>query len=166
MNLGLQYQKYLDWLEDRGQFWPSFARHQETPGPAGSPESCPERAAEGLKILMVHGSLRLDDSQTQLMLRIGAACGFDPAATSIQSVEMIETGYAGSNARAPEPPELIIAFGKVAMVACAHMAQRSGLDQNLVVEGDTLEALEASPAAKRDLWKKLQSHKGPLKTTS
>lgn len=151
MNLGLQYQKYLDWLEDRGQLWPSFARHRET---------------LGLKILMVHSSPQIDDSQTQLMLRIAAACGFDPAATSIQSVEMIETGYAGSNTCAPEPPELIIAFGKVAMVACAHMAQRSGLDQNLVVEGDTLEALEASPAAKRDLWKKLQSHKGPLKTSS
>jgi hypothetical protein len=151
MNLGLQYQKYLDWLEDRGQLWPSFARHKETPG---------------LKILMVHSAPQLDDSQTQLMLRIAAACGFDPAATSIQSVEMIETGYAGSNVRAPEPPELIIAFGNVAMVVCTHMAQRSGLDQNLVVEGDTLEALEASPTAKRDLWKKLQSHKGSQKTSS
>ncbi len=154
MTTGLQYQKYLDWLEDRGQVHPRFAVTDES------------RDKKRFKAILVHGipdSIGLHDAQSQLLSRIATACGFDPDQTTIQSASTLEGGITSLDFTGTE---LVLTFGDMASQAWERLAGTIDLDSDIVIYGPTIETLEASPAEKRDLWKKLQAHKAPQKTVT
>lgn len=136
-----RHQKYLEWLEDRGQRYPSRARAR-----------C---------LMMVHGEAVLSDSCVELMTRIAAACGYQR-----QDVRIHDHPSLGIHVRPDIDGHcgLVVAFGDSSEEACRQWAQRFGTDSAIIVKGADLSKLEADPAAKRDLWQQLQLHKGNVQT--
>ncbi len=130
--------RYLEWLEDRGQRYPSRARAR-----------C---------LMMVHGEAVLSDSWIELMTRIAAACGYQR-----QDVRIHDHGSLESSA-VDGPCDLVVAFGNLSHEASHQWAQRFGTNSAIVVKGAELSKLEADPAAKRDLWRQIQGQKGHVQT--
>ena len=152
MSLGLQYQKYLDWLEDRGQIYP-YPR-----------TNTGQADRKVFKVILVHGiteNTGLSADQAQLLSRIATACGFEPEHTMIDSAMTVEREGAGLNF---VDVELVVTFGDAASQAWTRVTQRAAFDEGPVIKGPAIEVLEASPAEKRNLWKKLQTRKGLIKT--
>lgn len=152
MSLGLQYQKYLDWLEDRGHIYPY-------------PLTKTGQADRKIfKVILVHGITKntgLSADQAQLLSRIATACGFEPEHTMIDSAMTVERESVGLDF---VDVELVITFGDAASQAWTSVTRRAAFDGGLVIKGPAIEVLEASPAEKKDLWKKLQARKGLFKT--
>lgn len=136
-----RHQKYLEWLEDRGQRHPTQARSR-----------C---------LMMVHGEAVLSDSCTELMTRIAAACGYQRQDVLIHNYVSL-----GSWVRSAIDGNcvLVVAFGDSSEEACRQWAQRVGTDSAIIVKGAELSKLEGDPAAKRDLWQQLQLQKGSVQT--
>ncbi len=141
MTLGSTHLKYLEWLEDRGQRYPSRARVTY--------------------ILMVHSEAELSDSCVELMMRIAAACGYRRQDVQIQSHaslgNLVRSSFDGAC-------HLVVAFGDASEAGFRQWAQRVGTNSAIVVKGAELAKLEADPAAKKVLWQQLQLHKGHVQT--
>ncbi len=130
--------KYLEWLDDRGQRYPSRTHSR--------------------RLMMVHGEAVLSDSCIELMTRIAAACGYQR-----QDVRIHDHASLGSSA-VDGPCDLVVAFGDPSEEASRQWAKRVGMNSAIVVKGAELSKLEADPAAKRDLWQQLQLQKGHVQT--
>lgn len=138
MNADPKHLKYLEWLDDRGQRYPSRTHAR--------------------RLMMVHGEAIPSDSCVELMARIAAACGYPR-----QDVRIHDFRSLGSSA-VDGPCDLVVAFGDLSEEASHKWAQRVGMNSAIVVKGAELSKLEADPAAKRDLWQQLQLQKGHVQT--
>ena len=135
--------KYLEWLEQRGQRYPSRARARY--------------------LMMVHGETALSDSCVELMARIAAACGYRRQDVRIHGDASLRCRVGSA---VDGPCGLMVAFGDSSEEACRHWAQRVGTDSAIIVKAAELSKLETDPAAKRDLWQQLQLQKGNVQTQS
>ncbi len=128
--------KYLDWLEERGQRYPTRAH---------SPS-----------VMMVHSEAALSEGQIQLMCRIAAACGYQNTELEIKDFTDLanDTRVIGENEF-----KLVVAFGEPSAKASRQWAEGLGMSCAKVVQGPDLFKLETDPAAKRDLWLQLQPYK-------